>query len=133
MPPPIRSTPIQDIRSDSMTYQNLIIFTLNRISQHTYQASESPNPDKLKALEAEIGFLDSFVGPYYTEEYGQIIIALEKLLDGQRHYLESDQRREFQKLLRQWIKEIIKRLGSPGIGILPAISTSYTLGEGYDK
>lgn len=128
---PVRNTPIQDIRSDPTSFQSFIIFTLNRISQHTFQAMESERSEKLIALEAEIGFLDSFLGPYYSGDYDETIKALEKKIDAARPQLESGMtyRLIYQRLLRQWVKEIIKRLGSPSIGILPAIKTGRIMGE----
>jgi hypothetical protein len=58
-----------------------------------------------------------------------VIKVLEKELDGERPFLDSGQRLKFQRILRRWVKEIIKRLGSPSIGILPAIRTGRIMGE----
>lgn len=129
----IKSTPVQHIRSDSDIFRTMIIYSMNRIHMHVRDAIKSRDPDEIQALEAEVGVLDSFVGPYYEEEYQIFVEKIEKKLEDAAYEVEAGRPRVYVKLIRDWIREIVKRFGNPSIAILPAISTSYVQGKGQGK
>lgn len=130
MPAEIKSTPIQHIRSDSDIFRTMIIYSMNRIHMHVRDAIKSRDPSEIQALEAEVGVLDSFVGPYYAADYQRFVTQIEKKLEIAAYQVEAGRPREYVKLIREWIREIVKRFGNPAIAILPAISTSYVQGKG---
>jgi len=129
----IRSTPIQHIRSDSDIFRTMIIYSMNRIHMHVRDAIKSRDPDEIQALEAEVGVLDSFVGPYYSDDYQVFVAEMEKKLEEASYEVNAGRPRPYVKLIREWIREIVKRFGNPSIAILPAISTSYVQGKGQGK
>lgn len=129
----IKSTPIQHIRSDSDIFRTMIIYSMNRIHMHVRDAIKSRDPSEIQALEAEVGVLDSFVGPYYADDYQRFVDQIELDLEKAAHYVEAGEPRKYVKLIRNWLKEIVKRFGNPSIAILPAISTSYVQGKGQGK
>ena len=125
--PAVKTMPIQDIRADTDSFQKLILFSLNRIHIQTFDSVKAEEFDQLVALEASIGMIDSFLGPYYGEEYRLIVEKIEKEIENAYN---RGERQEYIRNLRKWVKEITKRLSSPGVGILPAVSASYVAGKG---
>lgn len=130
MASPIRSTPVQDIRSDSDVFRTMIVYAINRIHMHVRDAIKSRDPSEIQALEAEVGVLDSFVGPYYEKEYQDFVEEIEIKLEKAAYSVEAGSPREYVKLIRLWLREIIKRFGNPSIAILPAINTPFVMGKG---
>ena len=100
---------------------------------HVRDAIKSRDPSEIQALEAEVGVLDSFVGPYYSDDYQDFVVKMEEKLEKAAYSVEAGKPREYVKHIREWIREIVKRFGNPSIAILPAISTSYVQGKGQGK
>jgi hypothetical protein len=105
----------EDIRSEKMTFKDMIIRCMDRLHTISSQMMEKSSWQAVAGYEESIALLHSYVSPYYDEKYNSAVSLIEQKLEAKPYSADK----EYIKLLRAWVKLIVKNIGR--VGLLPPI------------
>ena len=111
----------EDIRSEKMSFTDMIIRSLDRIHTIASQMTEKNTTQSIAGYEESIAVLHSFLAQYYGTKYEIEVQKIEEELTD----LEYDKDRDCRKLLHKWLGLICKNLGK--VGLLPPIDVIYDM------
>jgi len=113
----------EDVRKESMSFEILVMKTMDRIAKLASEVMSEEEHGKWFALEAEIMVLESFLRPYYNDEYVKATDEIKKKIDKVIGKTRGKYKKvRYMRLLAQWLQEIVRRFGY--VDILPAIKVT---------
>jgi len=111
--------PTEDIRSETMSFQQVIIRSLDRIHFLASAKIQQGDLASINSYQESVALLHCFLAPYYKKDFELKTDAIQAKLNERKY----DKSVEKIYLIRAWLQEIVKNLGV--IGLLPAVDVAY--------
>jgi len=115
------TVPVEDIRSSSITYEQLMMRCFDRLDA---LISTATREELFVLVEAKVRYLDSLMYPYWVDDANyitkrnEIITKATKAPEGMNNY----------KILMEWVRLLTTKFGK--MQILPDEKTSWISGKG---
>ena len=120
-PDKYRHVPVEDIRASSITYEQLVMRSFDRLG---LILSDSTKEENYRPVESNIRFIDSLLGPYWSEDENykekrqELTEKLENPTEGYGYF----------KLLMVWVKLMTTKFSE--MDILPVKKVAVIAGVG---
>lgn len=114
-----------EIRKDSLSFEIMILKALDRIHASLPVSLADFRHEIWFGIEAQIMFLNSFVAPYYQDDYKAKIKEIKNKIKSKRN-----DKIEYVGLLAEWLEEIVRRFAQ--VKILPAMRVRHDLPDPLD-